>query len=69
VQRGARNTMARLARWREARDNGMTMALELGRLAMAMACSGDKGRWGKSALGSREGGEGSGSGGFAHGGC
>jgi hypothetical protein len=36
VQRGARNTMARSAWWRDARDNGTTAALELGRSAMAI---------------------------------
>jgi hypothetical protein len=61
--------MVWLARWREARDDGTTVALELGRSAMAMACFGDEGRWGKSALGSREGGEGSGGGGLARNGC
>jgi hypothetical protein len=47
----------------------MTVAMELGWSAMAMACSGDEGRWGKGALGSREGGEGSSGGDLVRGSC
>jgi hypothetical protein len=47
MRRGARNALARSAQWREARGDGTTVALELGRSAMAVVCSGDEGRWGK----------------------